>query len=246
MLGKPSLVRSILTAVVLSAALVSCTDAPITSSNPPTRTPFGSIQGLDSVPVLPGDSAGVQGCVEDQEESPETPDKEESPCYLPPIVVTPPPSEPAPPPPSEPTPEPGSGGTPTPPAEACDPTVDYDPDCARCADGYLYDEATGDCIDSADVAELGCPQSYNGWWSFVWEGHTFYFLGKLERTKTIKSWPWGEAEYRLPPGPITSTDNKAIFWSGIGKMKCYGYLAKNGQFKGLLNLTWHSGDIREF
>jgi hypothetical protein len=123
--------------------------------------------------------------------------------------------------------------------------VDYDPDCQRCASGYLYDEATGDCIDSANVAELGCPESYNGWWSFVWKGHKFYFLGRLERTKTVASWPWGKAEYRLPAGPITSTDNKAVFWSGIGLMTCYGYLASNGQYSGGFYLTWKSGDISE-
>ena len=170
MLHRSTFSRSVLTAVVLSA-LAGCTDGPTTSSTPPVQIPFGSIQGLDSVPPLPpGDSATVQGCVNDQEESKETPENETVPCLLPGIVVTPPPSDPVPPPPpppSEPAPDPGSGGSPAQPIDSCDPTVDWDPDCQRCDSGSMYDEATGNCINSADVAELGCPASYNGLWSFV-------------------------------------------------------------------------------
>lgn len=248
MLGKPPLVRWAVTAVMVSTALASCMDAPTTSSIPTVGNPFGSIQGLDSVPsLLLGDSATVQGCAEDQQESPQEPADEPVPCYLPGIVVTPPPTDPVPPPPPppEPTPDPGSGGTPPPPTESCDPTVDYDPDCQRCAPGYLYDEATGNCVDSADVAELGCPRSYNGWWSFVWNGHNFYFLGRIERTKTLASWPWGKAEYQLPNGTVASTDGKAAFSSGTVKVTCIGYLSKNGQFAGYFHMEWASGDIRE-
>jgi len=114
-----------------------------------------------------------------------------------------------------------------------------------CAAGYGWDEGTQSCFDPGDVAESGCPAKYSGQWSFVWNGHTFYVVGTVERTTSIKSWPWGEALYRLPPGPVSSKDEKAVYYSGIGRMKCYGYLSKRGQFEGFFHLTWESGDIKE-
>jgi hypothetical protein len=89
------------------------------------------------------------------------------------------------------------------------------------------------------------PESYNGAWSLVWKGHTFYFLGKIERTKSLTSWPWGKAEYRLPAGPVTSTDNKAVYWSGIATVSWYGSMGPTGQYQGFFHLEWKSGDIQE-
>lgn len=236
-------------AILVATCLVSCTDAPTSSIlvSPSQRPVVSSLQ-MDTVSAPPDDGVVPQGCVEDQQESVVDPATGELiACPIAPIVVVAPPPEPTPPPsepPSDPPPPPSGGGTPPPSDAVCDPSVDWDPDCARCESGALWDDATQSCIDADDVAELGCPAKYNGQWSFVWSGHTFYVWGVVERTEVIKSWPWGEALYRLPAGPVTSTDGKAVYWSGIGRMKCFGFLNKAGHFEGLLNLVWERGDVR--
>jgi len=250
MFFKLSPAQYILAAALVVTALASCTDAPITSTSAlSSRRPVKPATQVDSVPAQPDSVVIPQGCVEDQQEAVVDPVTGELiPCPLGPIIVVVPPSDPPPPsPPSDPPSPPPSGGGGTPPSSdsVCDPSLDWDSNCQRCASGYVWDDATQNCINSSDVEEFGCPSSYNGQWSFVWNGHTFYVVGKVERIKVLKSWPWGEALYRLPPGPTTSTDEKAAYWSGVGRMKCYGYLSTSGHFEGIFNLVWESGDIRE-
>lgn len=63
MRSRSPLASCVFAAVMLSIALSSCTDGPITSAIRPTQDPFGSVQGLDSVlPLPPGDSVTVGFC----------------------------------------------------------------------------------------------------------------------------------------------------------------------------------------
>lgn len=162
--------RSILTAVLVVLGLASCTDALVT----PTTRPSRSIAQVDSVPELPGGGEAPQGCAEDQQESPQEPVDEPTPCPITEIIVVSPPSPPPPPPPPPPSdpppPPPGGGGTPPPPNGTCDPSVDWDPDCPPppvC--GYLV-SADNECIsppgpdewdvivsESEAAAPRGCP-----------------------------------------------------------------------------------------
>ena len=125
----------------------------------------------------------------------------------------------------------------------CDPTADLCDNPQAQVDEALD---AGQLI-LGDVTESSgeCPREMTGGIWFQWRKHDFVVWGTFERQLSIRSWPWGEAEYALPAGPHESQDNRATIWNGVVKAKCYGYADSGGGFSGIMNWTWLRGNAEE-
>ena len=94
----------------------------------------------------------------------------------------------------------------------------------------------------ADGTAAPCPARQQGEWWIDVEGSEVIMRGEMQKIRDLRVWPWGEAEYRIPPGPWTSDDGKLVVWSGKVRMKCYGVNTRGG-FEGLFTSYWLSGKI---
>lgn len=85
---------------------------------------------------------------------------------------------------------------------------------------YGYEPPYADGLYDGDPARFVCPAKI-GAFDFVYKGHKFVMSGTLERIGYLpqrNAFP--RARYRLPAGPHTSLDGKAIIWSGTVDVTC--------------------------
>lgn len=134
----------------------------------------------------------------------------------------------------------------TAPAE-CDPDI---PDACT-SNGNPVDEQlddgriiVGNIAYSPGLPAAECPPYVDGGWWLRWRTHNFIIWGHWQRIKSLRSWPFGKAEYLIPAGPWESDDGKARIWSGVILGSCYGYY-EQGQFRGIITPTWLRGDAEE-
>ncbi|HEX8245388.1 MAG TPA: hypothetical protein VF541_17875, partial [Longimicrobium sp.] len=140
--------------------------------------------------------------------------------------------------------------------QACD--LENDTDCTRpcdrtadlCEDTIPVDEPVdgrifvGDVDPSVQLAVAECPAQFSGGSWVGWRGHNFIIWGEWVRQKSLRSWPFGKAEYAIPAGPWESDDDMAIIYNGVVLGSCYGGYER-GEFQGIISFSWLRGDAHE-
>lgn len=132
--------------------------------------------------------------------------------------------------------------------ETCDP-CEYDP--LSCDTVEQIDEAVtgqgvfGDVQDASALPAAECPAKVSGGFWVGWRGHDFIIWGDWIRQTSLRSWPWGTAEYAIPAGPHESKDGKAIIYSGVVVGRCFGGPNRYGEWEGIIVVDWARGDAKE-
>lgn len=132
--------------------------------------------------------------------------------------------------------------------ETCDP-CEYDP--LSCDTVEQIDEVVtgrglfGNVQDASSLPAAECPARVSGGFWVGWRGHDFIIWGDWIRQTSLRSWPWGTAEYAIPAGPHESKDGRAIIYSGVVVGRCFGGPNRYGEWEGIIVVDWARGDAKE-